>query len=304
MTEALDTLRYFVKEREAIRLRKEVRRDAGPDSTLLRPQYTADTILDKFRFCNVRRKDDRVSRWLVTNVLTQEHIDYDLRSFLLFSALCRWVNWPPSIKAIMDEGLYPKKRLDFKKIGKLLDHLAKKEKVWTGAYMIRAPKKRGGKKGKFIAEEVIGKHLKGILPTLETLLTATSPGPTYRAVWEALRKAENFGGFMSGQVAGDLTYTSLLQNAPDLKTWAPMGPGSVRGFNRLMGITPIKKRPSEELWLEKLAEWRSIIVAELGPEYENLTALDCQNICCEYDKYLRVKNGEGRPRANYIPHVY
>ena len=28
---------------------------------------------------------------------------------------------------------------------------------------------------------------------------------------------------------------------------------------------------------------------------------DIQNCLCEVDKYLRVKQGEGRPRAQYIP---
>jgi hypothetical protein len=28
---------------------------------------------------------------------------------------------------------------------------------------------------------------------------------------------------------------------------------------------------------------------------------DVPNILCETDKYLRVKNGEGKPRALYVP---
>jgi hypothetical protein len=28
---------------------------------------------------------------------------------------------------------------------------------------------------------------------------------------------------------------------------------------------------------------------------------DVPNILCETDKYLRVKNGEGKPRASYVP---
>lgn len=292
MPTALDTLRYFVRERETIR---QLREQGHP------APWTNDEILQKYRFCNVRRRDDRVSRWLQDHVLLEKNIEYDLKSFLLFAALCRWVNWPPTIQAILDAGLYPKHRIDFKKIGKLIDKLSKKDKVWTGAYMIRAPK-RGGKKGKFVAEEVVGKCLKGILPALTTLLTDTSPGPSYQAVWATLRKAPNYGSFMAGQIAGDLTYTPLLRSAIDLPTWAPMGPGSVRGFNRLMGFEPLRKRPTEELWLEKLAEWREIIIHATGQD--GLTALDAQNCLCELDKYLRVKNSEGRPRANYNPHTY
>src|ERR1700676_1496787 len=138
MTEALDTLRYFVKERESIRLKRE----QG-----LPPPWTDDPILSKFRFCNVRRSDDRVSRWLIQNVLTQANIDYDLKWFLQFSALCRTINWPPTIKAILDEGLYPRKRPNWRKIGKFIDNYGKKQKAWTGAFMVRAPRREGAKKG-------------------------------------------------------------------------------------------------------------------------------------------------------------
>ena len=47
----------FTNERELIRKRKE----AG--LTVL----TDDEILGKYRFCNVRRRDDRVTAWLLKN---------------------------------------------------------------------------------------------------------------------------------------------------------------------------------------------------------------------------------------------
>jgi hypothetical protein len=293
----LPTLLYWVKERESIRRRKEAWQEPAP--------WTTDPIFLKYRFCNVRRQDDRVSRWLRENVLTNINIAYDLKSFLMFSAWCRFVNWPPTIKAAMDEGFYPKKRIDWRSLGKFLDDLAQKQKIWTGAYMIRAPQKKGMKKGKFVSEVVIGENFKAVLPKLATYITPKSGGmASYRGIWTMLRTINGYGSFYAGQIAGDWTYTPLLNMASDLNVFAPIGPGSLRGFNRIMGWEPIKKRPSEQLWLEKLSEWRAAIINELGPEYESLTALDVQNCLCEVDKYLRVKNGEGRPRANYTPHEY
>jgi hypothetical protein len=295
MSENLEPLLYWVHERESIRLK----RVAG-----LSEPWTVDEILAKYRFCNVRRCDDRVSSWLIANVLTSANMKKaGLSNFLMFSAWCRWVNWPPTIKAVMAAGLFPCRVIDWKKIGQLTDQIARKEKAWTGAYMIRAPKKKGAKKGKFVAEVVVGKNLKAVLPKLLSLLKRNDR--TYRAVWELLQTVDGYGSFMAGQIAGDWTYTTLLNCASDLKTFAPMGPGSIRGFNRIMGIKPIAKKPSEELWLAKLQEWRAAVIERLGGGvYESLTALDVQNCLCEGDKWLRVKNEEGRPRANYKPHEY
>ena len=298
----LETLLYFAKEREAIRLRREGSLPhlsfVGPGDTG-GPIWTEDPILATYRFCNVRRRDDRVSRWLREHVLTQQNINYDLRSFLQFSAWCRWVNWPPTIAAAMGEGFYPKKRIDWKKLGQFMDRRGKRQKVWTGAYMISAPRKKGGKKGKFVAEKVIGQELTKVLPQL-TKMMREEPR-SCEAAWKLLRQCEYHGGFMAGQIVADWSYTSLLENATDLYTWAPMGPGSVRGYNRIMGLTPITKRPKEEDWLAHLARCRTALVEHLGPGYETLSAMDCQNSNCEIDKYLRVSLNQGRPRAKYRP---
>jgi hypothetical protein len=282
----VEALLYFCKEREIIRLKREAG-EPGP--------WTTDETLLKYRFCNVRRRDDRVSAWLIENVLTQQNIDYDLKSFLMFSAWCRFVNWPVTIQAVLNEGFYPKKRINWVGIGKFVDNLSKKQKAWTGAYMVRAPNKSGAKKGKFVAETVVGTNFKASLPQLTKLLR--TPGVSYRETWQLLQTINGYGSFYAGQIAGDWTYTSLLSSAPDLTTFAPMGPGSVRGFNRLLGIETINKRPPEERWLDQLAEWRELIISELGPGYEGLTALDTQNCLCEIFKYLR-----GYSRANYRSH--
>jgi len=289
----LKPLLYFVHERESIRLMKIEGNE---------PPYTDDPILATYRFCNIRREDDRVSRWLKDNVLTEANIKKDLSAFLMFSALARQSNWPPTVKAIIDAKLYPQKKVSWAKIGRLIDQLSKKGKSWTGAFMVRAPKIKGAKKGKYVAEILIGKNLGKLVPELVKYFKTTPPTErSYQAVHAMLCSVNGFGNFMAGQIAGDWTYTSLLNEAFDLKTWAPMGPGSVRGFNRIMGNEKLSKKPSQELWLQKLIEWRAAIVKRMGERYEDMDLLSVQNINCEIDKYLRVKNNQGRPRARYRP---
>ncbi|HVX90173.1 MAG TPA: nucleotide kinase domain-containing protein, partial [Candidatus Paceibacterota bacterium] len=245
----------FAVKREQLRLRKE----AG----YAREKWTDDPILAHFRFTNVRRRDDRVSKWLLGNVLQNTSwltnagsVAWD--NFLLFTALCRWVNWPPTIIELMWANYYPSKApIDWKAVGKLIDaRKARGEKAWTGAYMVRA--KPGHKKGKgnFVAVEVVQKSLGKSLGKVKAAVFA--PGRTKRGAWEALASCKNYGSFMAGQIVDDWSWTPLLASAPDQYTWAPQGPGSVRGFNRVKGL-PLKAKHSEEEWCAQLQEWREDI---------------------------------------------
>jgi hypothetical protein len=126
------------------------------------------------------------------------------------------------------------------------------------------------------------------------------PSPTKFEVWRELKNIKYFGVFMAGQCVDDWTWTPLLNKATDIYTWAPQGPGSVRGFNRIMD-RPLKTKIPMEEWLFQLKAWRQLIIDRLGPSFEDLTLMDCQSVLCETDKFLRVKYGEGRPRSKYRP---
>lgn len=286
----LKTLLKFVVERENIRLKKQ----AGAS-----PPFTKDKILRDYRFCNIRRSDDRVSSWLIENVLLEKYIQHNLPNFLLFSAWCRWVNWPPTIQKVGEAGISPASTVDWPKLGRFVDKL--KGKKWTGAYMIVAPRgSRKPKKGLFVAKTVIERSLKPGLPLLVAQLN--QPQVRSETIWEQLTTHAYFGDFMAGQIVADWGYTSLLKNAPDHYTWAPVGPGSKRGFNRLMR-RPLRTKIEPGEWKQVIAEVRSAIINELGEQYLDFDAMSVQNCFCEFDKYLRVKNGEGRPRALYHSHA-
>lgn len=291
----MNPLIAWVKAREELRLKKE---SGAP------PPWTDDPILQQYRFTNVRRRHDRVSRWLLSEVLelwfpvgtriNPQRLD----NFLLFTALCRWVNWPPTIAAIMEKGLWGEtKPIDWLKVGKFIDARTKDQKVWTGAYMIRAPKAGSNKgKGVFIATTVVRDGLRPVLPQIKEAFKTKSR----RAVWEVLTSRNYWGPFMAGQLVDDWSWTPLLADATDTFTWAPQGPGSLRGFNRLLGL-PLKTKHSEEEWCRQLIVWRQEIIDELGPAYDDVSLADVQNVCCEYSKYAKVLEGSGRPRSKYRP---
>ena len=285
------TFLYWIEEREAIRLA----RVEGA-----KPPWTHDEILATFRFCNVRRRDDRVSQWIINRVL-QPYANHP--NLWIMAALARFVNWPPTLNALMELGYWPTQSdPDWRGIGEALDaRVAEGEQTWTGAYMIRAESNPYAEwydwgKGRYITEVVIG----GLWEDQERVLPWITHGVEH--AWTAIHGHYGFGSFMTGQVVADLTYTPLLSDAPDLYTWAPLGPGSKRGLNRLLG-RGLKEGLKQDDAVNLMCELRDTILAKLGSVYSDLTLHDVQNCLCEVDKYLRVYNGEGRPRALYRSHA-
>jgi len=282
---------HWVTERENVRLKRE----AGAAAP-----WTTDNIISTYRFCNVRRKHDRVSQWIIKNVITPHRKHPDLWIML---ALARYINWPDTLQEIMDARLWPSSGTPhWCAIGNTIDaRAARKEQTYTGAYMIRAESNPRAEwyswgKGRYVAEIVIGRELwanrNAILPEMKKR--------SVRQAWAAISNRYGWGSFMAGQVIADLTYSPLLAKARDLYAWAPLGPGSKRGLNRLLGRELTKALPQSHA-VHHMVKLRDQIVSKLGSQFGDMTLHDVQNCLCEYDKWARVKNGEGKPRSLYRP---
>jgi hypothetical protein len=280
---------YWVAEREAIR----EKRAAG-----LPKPWTKDSILRSYRFCNVCRRDDTVTQWIEQKVIAR----YETSPLLwLQLALARYVNWPGTLTALMEVGLWPEvpARVNLRGIGEFIDERAGiGEKTWTGAYMIRAESNPNAEwydwgKGRYVAEIVIGglwERRKEVEPKLRGSI---------REAHETLMTGYGWGSFMSGQVVADLAYSPhWLALAPDVNTYAPLGPGSRRGLNRLLArpLSSVIRQDDACLLMRML---RARVMADLGEKFARLNLHDIQNCLCEFDKYQRVKLGEGQPRSGY-----
>jgi hypothetical protein len=276
---------YWVREREQIRLRKE-RGDAFP--------WTEDEILQTYRFCNVRREDDRGTVWI------REHIREPFAGHpYLWLMLCiaRQINWPATLDELILTGAWPDDEGAFKPAditGALNHRKARGDKVYTGAYMISAPAEKGADKQAYIAEVVCG----ALWERRERFANwFIRPSRTLQGTHEAICRSNGWGQFMAYQAVVDMRFTALLADAPDAASWAAAGPGTMRGLNRLHG-RPVDATVSQERALSEMRAIYKIVEAETGVAMD---FSDVPNILCETDKYLRVKNGEGKPRALYVP---
>jgi hypothetical protein len=279
-----DELVEFVNERDQVRLNK--------DSGYLQP-YTLDPILSKYRFCNVRRRDDRVSKWLIKNYYRSVSGDVWFRALL-----ARLINWPPTLLYLMDKLVIPHRAEDFNAylfIEAMKELESKGEKVYSSAYIVYPTMVKGNTKSVNLCEYII----KPTISMASKMRGAVASG-SIKHTTNQLAEAFGIQTFIAGQVSADLTYLrGQLDNAIDLYSWAPIGPGSQRGLNRLHE-RKLLKTTTEKQFNQELIEVRDAVIGS-NQSFKDLTLHDCQNIMCEFDKYQRVKTGEGKPRQNYKP---
>lgn len=279
--------------------------------------FTLDPVLQKYRFCNVFRELDRVTQWIERNIRVPFA---DHRNLWFMLAIARYINWPPTLQFLMNRGKekcgfnawpdrdnpgLPRFAFTPKELGDAIEFWkATGNKVYTGAYMIRAesdPKAEwfSWPKAQYIARIVLGRLWED-RELIEKIISGSNP--TMEDVWRIFQQKRyvGWGPFMAYQVVVDMRWTRYLRNAPDINTWASLGPGSTRGLNRLAGRA-LHHKLSQEQGLEEMIQiWeeQDRYRADWVPPID---LSDIQNCLCETDKLLRVRNGEGMSRAKYIP---
>ncbi len=172
-----------------------------------------------------------------------------------------------------------------------------KEKVYTGAYMVPAGP-AGTLKHIYLADEVFSK-LWRLSDEVEGLLLAAV---RRCADWDVfLRQAPLMGDFLRNQIITDMRYTHHLEGAIDWETFVLPGPGTQRGLNRLHTL-PLERKWKADEASTTLQALRQRICHENAQHTETFRDINnLSNCMCEFDKYMRVLNGEGKPRARYIP---
>ena len=288
--EVRKALSEYVIERERIRLCSE----KGI-------QYqTAHPVLKQYRFTNVCRKHDRVSKWLIDNVYSNS--ERMVNPFLTI-AICRFLNWPSTIQVLKDADMLYFDKFELGEtqmdtmINLLQDWQDKGNKLITGSYII------------LLGHRPLGK-------VRDVLFTARDVNERYEALWDAMstnstelmahefKQIGGVGDFTAGQLTADLTYIpGCLDKATDLYTFATRGPGSQRGLNHVYGFD-IRHKWKQQDFNDALRDvgkrWILPNLKYLEPA--ELTLSNVQNCMCETSKLIKVLTGAGRPRAKYHTH--
>lgn len=249
--------------------------------------YIGDTIIETYRFCNMRREDDRVTIWINDNWREPNNLDPDLWFAMAVARMA--LN---NIDSMSDLG-YPVPWDPDKFLNMVAMRQSKNLKIYNPAYMIATPNWSGPKQD-FLVQKLLNpmwENRAKIRPT---------KNDTLESFHKKLLSCYGVGSFTGAQVVADMKYTPILKNASDWWTWAAPGPGSQRGLNRVFGRNKNDAWMADD-WLLHLQK----LLKEVNKHFkdEPFHAQDLQNVMCEFDKYERAKNNEGKPKQKYTPFV-
>lgn len=270
-------LLHWIRQREQVRIAK----------TQGKPKpWTEDPIIQSYRFCNVRRMDDRVSMWLHDNWYCPY---FNHANMVIAAVLARHFNQPSTLARIG----FPQKEYgsNYVQSAKAAITVIKKRgeaTVFNSAYIIRADGKFPSKVDMVFDETV--QQFVDDPPDLNT--------DSMEMCVEELMHYRNIGSFMAGQIAADLRW-GLKGKWADKDKWAAMGPGSKRGIN-IIHDRAIESPLKQEQFAEELKELMAFLKKALPNSLTSrLEAIDYQNCLCEYSGYEKVLWGRGRKKQLY-----
>lgn len=273
----LEALAYWITEREHIRRRRVLG---------MHKPWSADPIMRNTRWCNVRRLDDAVSCSLFAYFYSDTQKEGEQ---VTAAALGRLINWPPALMCVTEGESFRSVHIATMRL-RLLHRAAYREKVFTGAYVV--PGVEGMSKVNSVCD-LVGR--------IARQWPRVARAGSMEATHAHLMTFDGLGSFLAGQIVADLAHLPIGRAWPDRDGWAPVGPGSQRGMNRLRG-DPKNTRLTQVDFHQSL---RVLMRRDLPPlvgeimQDRKLQAMDIQNCLCEFDKYMRLKNGEGTVRAKY-----
>jgi hypothetical protein len=258
-------MQYWIRERERIRKLKE----AGAP-----PPWSIDPVFQTTRFCNVRREDDKVTKWFRTK--WNGRLD-SAKKFVLG----RLFNLPESLEII-------EKDVNLREWGAarsmMKGYRDAGNKIFTSAYTV----------------STCGKKMDKVDYVFDLVGKVTEP--SYNSLVECYRdltKIDGLGSFLAGQVIADMknTYAHPLYDAPDWQTWSTPGPGSLRGLNWYFHGAPegsIKPHNYQKFIKICYEEVMPALLREIG----DLHMQDFQSCLCEYSKYAKISRDFNGHRRN------
>lgn len=267
------------------------------------PPWTTDPILAAHRFTNAYRASDRVSQFLIREVIhapgsaTAPDTMFRVLLFKLFNRTSTW--------QALEQALGPLTwdRFDFDRYQAVLSsQIAAGHRVYSAAYMIPP-----------VALDTSGVKHRGHLRLIEHImndgfvakLQATA---NLGEVFRLLKGYPSLGDFLAFQLAIDLAYTPIVPHTED--QFVVAGPGARDGLAKVFPqahlydpadlIALMVDRQEQEMTRLSLA-FRDLYGRRLQP-------IDCQNLFCEISKYTRVSHptlagpsGRTRIKQRYRP---
>jgi hypothetical protein len=203
-----EILLYWIRERNKI---YELKTQGFPKP------WTSDPVFRSTYFCNVRREDDRVTKWLRNR--WGQYVMED--NYELAMILARFVNWPDTLEEVG----FPF-TLNLNWIEEVMNRrMEGGYKTWGNAYVITTHGLPMGKVAYLTRNVLEGArqgYRKVLMATRGPALGASNP--RLSNAFDALTQLEGLGSFLAAQVVADLKNTTNhpLALADDWWTWSPV----------------------------------------------------------------------------------
>lgn len=292
-THVLDTFWRFATERQAIFFRR-FRNEPTP--------WTQDPILARHKFTNAYRASDRISQYLIRQVIYHGDQNPEETFFrtILFKIFNRIDTWELLQRAV---GTITFADYSYEEYDQTLTAaLESGHRIFSPAYIMPTGAGLTGERRKH----------RNFLRLIEVMMRDEVPVRIFemrhmRDAFELLRSYPMIGDFLAFQYVTDLNYGSLAD-------WSEMefvvaGPGAQSGlrkcFSSLGGLSEADAirlvSDQQEAHLERLHLSFNTLWGR------RLQLIDCQNLFCEVDKYARVAHPEvqgsgGRTRIKQLYH--
>lgn len=291
----------FIKRRYVIHLRKDVLKKDPP--------WTTDQVLRDFRFTNIRREHDKESKWVIEHITSNPELSYEDK--LLNVILFRLYNKHETAELIS---------MPFK-FSETPDWNPEWYRSLFEAALVEGPKrvfftaafhtvgmKNTLKKvtGESYAPMRILKFIKILIN--EGLVDDIKACTNQQEVYQTLTDYNGIGRFLAYQFYVDMTYIAEFPFSENEFTVA--GPGCVMGLNYLFEDRDGMSYEECLFWLRDNLD--RLFVEELGKDWDAkrvfwdlpeedrcFNVMSLENCFCELSKYIRAKDGTGRPRKRY-----
>ncbi len=283
-TVVFETYWRFAAERQAIFFRR-LRRQAAP--------WTDDRVLREFKFTNAYRILDRVSQYLVKNVIyagpqTEEEIFFRTILFKLFNKIETW----ELLLQQMDEVSWAKYR--FRVYDTILtDAKQSGARIYSAAYIMPSGS------GPLTYSLKHRNHLRLLeMMMKDRAFSRLARVCSMREAFEILREYPSIGDFLAYQYVTDINYSELTCFS-EMEFVVP-GPGARDGIRKcfadLGGLNEVEL--IKRVAVRQVEEFALRGISFQGLPGRPLQLIDCQNLFCEVGKYARIVHPEIRGLSN------
>ncbi len=260
---------------------------------MLREDWTVDPILQKYRFCNVFREDDRTTEWFKLRV--RDPLRH--RNEVIFATIAfRWFNKIETCKILHQQGLLMDWDENF-----VRTRLFGLKPLVTGAYMIKTPPAMTKLEGLIWCINNVWADRHSLVSDLRNI------GDLQKA-HERIMRYPYLGAFMAYEIVTDLRHTTVLGDVRESAlSWASAGPGAARGLSRLcslegrtdlFGYASARDQAQMQEYMRDLLE-ESCLPSNWPRVWPTWEMRDVEHVSCEVDKYQRILRGEGAPKQLY-----